>query len=140
MLLTRVDSSFSSCASSSTEPSAYDRFEADAVTFATSEDFLFGQVFEIFRQRTCSCYKPRMRILFLRCRRTGRSCRRHTSKTKLCHVRRVVRLKCIYFSSLFVGFGSIRVKSVSGSKRFCIVTGLTVTMTSSVGDTYAART
>ena len=45
-----------------------------------------------------------------------------------------------YFPSLFVGLGSISVKSVSGSKRFCIVTGSTVTITSSVGDTYAART
>ena len=36
--------------------------------------------------------------------------------------------------------GSMSVRSVSGSKRFCIDTGSTVTITSSVGDTYAART
>jgi len=36
--------------------------------------------------------------------------------------------------------GSINVRSVAGSKRFCIAAGSTVTITSSVGDTYAART
>src|SRR5580692_2832874 len=36
--------------------------------------------------------------------------------------------------------GSINVRSVAGSNRLCIVTGSTVTITSKVGDTYAART
>src|SRR5271165_2902783 len=36
--------------------------------------------------------------------------------------------------------GSINVRSVAGSNRFCIVTGSTVTITSNVGETYAART
>src|ERR1700686_1011067 len=36
--------------------------------------------------------------------------------------------------------GSISVRSVAGSNRFGIVIGSTVTITSSVGDTYAART
>src|SRR6266576_4130492 len=47
----------------------------------------------------------------------------------------IKQLRSSYFEA-----GSINVRSVSGSKRFCIVTGSTVTMTSSVGDTYAART
>ena len=42
---------------------------------------------------------------------------------------------CYYFKA-----GSISVRSVAGSSRFCIVTGSTVTITSSVGDTYASRT
>src|SRR5438105_8063786 len=42
--------------------------------------------------------------------------------------------------SSYLEAGSINVRSVSGSKRFCIATGSTVTITSSVGDTYAART
>src|SRR5271156_1839267 len=36
--------------------------------------------------------------------------------------------------------GSINVRSVAGSKRFCIVIGSTVTITASVGDEYTART
>src|SRR5271155_309614 len=35
--------------------------------------------------------------------------------------------------------GSIKVKPVSGSRPFSIAAGLTVTITSSVGDTYASR-
>ena len=38
------------------------------------------------------------------------------------------------------GGNIVNVSSVAGSKRFCIVAGSTVTMTSSVGDTYASRT
>jgi len=44
-------------------------------------------------------------------------------------------LRSYYFKA-----GSISVRSVSGSKRFCIATGSTVTITSNVGDTYASRT
>jgi len=35
--------------------------------------------------------------------------------------------------------GSIKVRSVSGSNRFCIAIGSTVTITSSVGDTFATK-
>jgi hypothetical protein len=43
-------------------------------------------------------------------------------------------------ASLYFEAGSINVRSVAGSSRFCIVIGSTVTITSSTGDAYAART